>query len=147
MHLGRCKCESVRYQFMGKPLTCYACHCSDCQTSTGSAFAMVMLIKSKDMTVIEGEPDTKVVVYSGKQVQEFHCKQCGTELWATSKEYPDFTALKPGTFDETSWVKPIAHVWVSDAQPWVHLDIATEKYNKQPDMSILIDLWAKSESE
>jgi len=51
-------------------------------------------------------------------------------------------AAKPGTFEDTSWFKPIAHLWFRSAQSWVKLEVSTPQHEKQPEMSGLIDLWA-----
>ena len=145
MYSGHCECKSVRYQYTGEPLTCYACHCTDCQTSSGSAFTLSMIVNRKDIEVTEGELSINVIDYNGTKVQRHHCGQCGTALWFSADEYPDMVALKPGTFEDTTWFKPIAHLWLRSAQPWVTLDKTTIQYEKQPEISELIELWSKRE--
>ena len=142
MYSGGCECKSVRYQFSGEPLTCYACHCTDCQTASGSAFGLSMIVNDKDIDVIEGEMDTTTLDVNGMKVQKHACAQCGTPFMFSADDYPGIAALKPGTFDDTSWFTPIAHLWVRSAQPWLTLDEAVNKYEKQPEMSELIALWA-----
>ena len=41
---GGCQCGTVRYEITGPPTTVYACHCTECQTQSGSAFAMAAVI-------------------------------------------------------------------------------------------------------
>lgn len=36
---GGCLCGALRYRVTAEPLTLYACHCTDCQRRTGTAFA------------------------------------------------------------------------------------------------------------
>jgi len=55
MHLGSCECKSIQYKFSGEPLTCYACHCTDCQTSSGSAFGLSMIVNDKDIEIVKGK--------------------------------------------------------------------------------------------
>ena len=145
MHVGGCQCQSVRYQFTGEPLTCYACHCTDCQTATGSAFTLSMIVNREDIAVIEGEMAINTFNYNGTELQRHHCAKCGTGLWFSATQIPEFAALKPGTFDDTTWFKPAAHLWLRSAQPWVRLDSATAKYDQQPEMSELIQLWVEKE--
>jgi len=142
MYSGGCECKSVRYQFKGEPLTCYACHCTDCQTSSGSAFGLSMIVNDKDVEVTEGEISVNTIDTNGIKVQKHYCAQCGTSFWFSADEYPNIMALKPGTFDDTSWFEPIAHLWVRSAQPWVILDKSISQYEKQPEISELIGLWA-----
>jgi len=142
MYLGGCECKSLRYKFSGTPLTCYACHCTDCQTSSGSAFALSMLVNEKDIEIIEGDVAINTVDYNGTIVKRHYCSQCGIPFWFSANIYPNIVALKPGTFDDTSWFTPIAHLWVRSAQPWVILDNSISQYEKQPKISELMDLWA-----
>lgn len=142
MYPGGCECKSVRYQFSGEPLTCYACHCTDCQTASGSAFGLSMILNEADIQLIEGEVATSTNEVNGTEVQKHYCATCGTALWFSAKEYPGIVALKPGTFDNTSWFIPIAHLWVRSAQPWLTLDKTVTQYQKQPEMSELLELWA-----
>jgi hypothetical protein len=143
MYLGGCQCKSVRYQFTGSPLTCYACHCTDCQTSSGSAFTLSMIVKREDISVIEGEVAINRFNHNGTDVQRHHCAKCGTGLWFSAAQMPEVVALKPGTLDDTNWFKPVAHLWLRSAQPWVMLDTTTAKYEQQPEMSELMKLWAE----
>ena len=146
MNKGGCECKSVRYQFTGEPLTCYACHCTDCQTSSGSAFSLSMIINSSDIEVTEGELTVNYLNVNGVEVKRHHCAKCGAALWFSAAEYPNIYALKPGTFDDTKWFKPVAHLWIRSAQPCVIFDKNTKQYQKQPEeMSELFELWAKRE--
>lgn len=146
MYIGGCECKFVRYQFSGEPLTCYACHCTDCQTSSGSAFGLSMILNDNDIQIIEGEVAVITIDVNGTKVLRHHCASCGTSFWFSAEEYPGLIALKPGTFDDTSWFKPIAHLWMRSAQPWLQLDKTATKYQKQPDMSVLLELWANRKS-
>lgn len=146
MHPGNCECKSIHYQYSGEPLTCYTCHCTDCQTSSGSAFGLSMIVNDKDLEVIKGAVKTNTIDVNGTKVQKHHCSDCGTTLWYSAEEYPGILAIKPGTFENTTWFKPIAHLWVRSAQPWITLDKSIPQYQKQPDMSELLELWSKREN-
>ena len=141
---GGCQCGAVRYELKGDPLTCYACHCTDCQTASGSAFTLSMITNEHDMEVTNGEMATSTVDVNGVAVQRHACAHCGVGLWFSADAYPGIVALKPGTFDDTCWFTPIAHLWTRSAQPWVKLDNGIAKYEKQPEIAELIELWAKA---
>jgi len=146
MHIGSCECKSVHYKYDGEPLTCYACHCTDCQTSSGSAFGLSMIVNDKDIQITEGKVGISTIDVNGTKVKKHYCTQCNTPFMFSADEYPGMAALKPGTFEDTSWFKPIAHLWVRSAQPWVKLDSSIPQYEKQPEMSELIDLWASRDN-
>ena len=141
MQSGGCECKTIRYQHNGEPLTCYTCHCTDCQTSSGSAFGLSMIVNEKDMMVERGELAVSVLDYDGVNVMRHHCAQCGTTLWLSADSYPGIVALKPGTFDDTRWFKPVAHLWTRSAQSWVVFDNSIPRYEKQPEFSELMSLW------
>jgi hypothetical protein len=42
---GGCACGAVRYRLTAAPLIVHACHCRDCQKTTGSAFVLNMWIE------------------------------------------------------------------------------------------------------
>lgn len=141
MYSGKCECNELGYQFDGEPLTCYTCHCTNCQTSSGSAFGLSMIVNEMDLDVIHGKLATSTVDYNGTIVKKHLCDKCCTVLWLSSDEYPGIVALKPGTFDDTKWFKPIAHLWTRSAQPWVVFDASIPEYEKQPEFSELMHLW------
>jgi len=141
MYKGSCECNAVNYTFKGNPHTCYACHCTDCQTSSGSAFGLSMIV-NKDDVIIDGKLSVNILDYSGIKVQRHHCPMCGTALWFSANEYPDLLAIKPGTFNDTTWFYPVAHLWTRSAQKWVKLDDSAAIYEKQPEMSELVKLWS-----
>jgi len=142
MHPGSCECKSICYQYDGEPLTCYACHCTDCQTSSGSAFSLYMVVNDKDIKITKGKASISIIDMNGIKVKKHYCPQCNTPFMYSADEYPGMAALKPGTFDNTSWFKPIAHLWVRSVQSWVKLDSSIPQYEKQAEMSELINLWA-----
>lgn len=141
MYQGGCQCKQVRYQFSGEPLTCYACHCTECQKSSGSAYTLSMILNRKDIEIIKGEVAINRFNHNGVIVERHHCSNCGTAFWYGADEYPDIIAFKPGTFDDTKWFKPIAHLWLRSVQPWVKLDSDITQYQKQPELPELIELW------
>jgi hypothetical protein len=50
-YTGGCQCGSVRYVLTTEPLRVAACHCTECQRQSGSAFGMSMPVKKGSVTV------------------------------------------------------------------------------------------------
>jgi hypothetical protein len=46
------------------------------------------------------------------------CRACGTRLSHEASRRPQTVNVKPGTLDDTSWLWPVAHIWLASAQPW-----------------------------
>src|SRR3981189_1170177 len=53
---GGCSCGAIRYEIASFPLLLYTCNCTDCQTASGSAFALNMPVLTKDFHSSQGEP-------------------------------------------------------------------------------------------
>ena len=54
MHSGRCQCGHCTFSFIGNPITCYACHCTNCQSASGSAFGLSMIVMQEDIKLTGG---------------------------------------------------------------------------------------------
>jgi Glutathione-dependent formaldehyde-activating enzyme len=53
---GGCACGAVRYEIAAPPLAIYACHCTDCQRRTGTAFALNMPVRTSSLRIVTGTP-------------------------------------------------------------------------------------------
>ena len=140
---GRCLCEATHFRVTEEPLTIYACHCTDCQKRSGSAFGLSMWVKRSSIQVTKGEVTLHESVNAeGKPRLAKICGQCGVRMWSEPPKYPDYAVMRPGTLDDTSWVRPIAHIWTRSAQPWFVFPEGVPKYEKQVGgLDPLIDLW------
>jgi hypothetical protein len=124
---GGCVCGAIRYEITQEPLRVYACHCTDCQRFTGSAFAIgvVVLGKAFHVTGAETRLVPNGVTEGGRRKSLAACPECGTRLFSGLR--PDLCcegmvrAVLGGTLDDTSWLRPTIHVWTRSAQPWVIL--------------------------
>lgn len=129
---GGCQCGQVRYEIRG-PFSVYACHCRECQKQSASAFGLSIPIASAavaisgEMHCYEREAD------SGARVLCYFCCCCGTRIYHGSSRSPDWMALKGGTLDDVSAMRPVAHIWVSRRQPWLVLDAGAPHYSTQPE--------------
>jgi hypothetical protein len=88
-----------------------------------------MHVPSDSLEILEGCPVDVSVKSGGPTLQ--YCEKCRTLLFL--KGGLDITCIFPGCFDDKSWFKPVANVWVRSAQPWVFIDKNLKSYEKQPD--------------
>ena len=44
---GGCSCGAIRYEVTSFPLLLYTCNCTDCQSASGSAFALNMPVATQ----------------------------------------------------------------------------------------------------
>ncbi len=49
---GGCACGAVRYRLLVEPLDLHVCHCTNCQTVSGSAFGMCMPVPTRSLDLL-----------------------------------------------------------------------------------------------
>jgi hypothetical protein len=69
---------------------------------------------------------------SGNPFFRTFCSRCGSPISGSGAAYSGLTFLKAGTLDDPSWVKPNAHIWCSDKQPWVMIEEGVAQYPRNP---------------
>ncbi len=141
--LGNCTCGAARYKVTGVPLSVHACHCTDCQALSGSAFGLSMVLNRENLELISGDIEVNEFSTDHNSMRRYHCAKCGTAIWFSSPEHPGIIALKPGTLADTSELRPIAHLWYRSAQSWLDLGGDVPVYQEQPPFSELIELAKK----
>ncbi|MGH0029332.1 MAG: GFA family protein [Myxococcota bacterium] len=130
---GGCPCGDVAYALGEDPLSVYACHCTDCQSATGSAFSLAMIVRRDALRVVRGEPvEHGFATPDGRDKSASVCPRCQTALFAPTR-IPDLMLLEAGTLDDTSWVAPVAHIWTRSAQPWLLIPPDALRFAEQPD--------------
>jgi hypothetical protein len=115
---GRCHCGSIRYEAEADPSRVTACHCSDCQMLTGSAFRVSLPVPSESFK-LTGTPSTyvKVAESGNKRIHAF-CPGCGAPVYSCAIEDPPAYTLRVGCLDERARLPPRRQTWCKSAVPW-----------------------------
>ncbi len=146
---GTCLCGDVEYSLGEDPLTLYLCHCTDCQRQSGSSFALSMIVRREALRVVRGKPlQYSVEMEDGRVKQANFCSRCSTRLWGPSGA-PGLDCLEPGTLDDTSWLRPVGHIWTRSAQPWVSIPQGSLTFSRQPreeDYRELVQAWKQQQA-
>ncbi len=130
---GGCQCGTIRYEVAGAPKRVEVCHCSDCQRQSGSAFGMTMVVIEADFRLIKGNLKTYASKSAaGRAKLGAFCPECGTRIYHKPEWRKGMVSVKPGTLDDTSWLKPEMHLWTCSKQPWVIIQEGVEAYETQP---------------
>ena len=130
---GGCVCGKTRYTLTAEPIASYICHCTDCQTRTGSAFGISTIVAASEVNITSGRTEKWKRTSKGATYVWERCSDCGTNLIATIEAAPEMGAIWPGTLDDQSWLKPKAQIWTKSAQNWVNLDASIRAYEEQPE--------------
>ncbi len=130
---GGCICGNFTYRFdRDQVVSAHHCHCRDCQKTTGSGKATIVLIPT-DILESEGELKTYTVVGTdGSHVTRGFCPNCGSQLISYVEEMPALRFVKAGSLDDSSWVKVDSSFWSSTAEPWSPVDQGCPSVEKNP---------------
>ncbi|MBJ6121021.1 GFA family protein [Sphingomonas mollis] len=129
MIAGGCRCGAVRYKVARDTLpAAYACHCTDCQTWSGSAFSMQFFMAA-DALAVEGAVTEYGFVNPMRRfsVQRF-CLTCHTRLYNTNDARPWLVNIRAGTLDDSARIDVPLHIWTRSRQPWLILPATAECY-------------------
>ena len=118
---GGCLCGDIRYVLREDPVAVYACHCTDCQTESGSGFHLAVVVRTAAFEYTRGSPETwRVELPDGRVKGSYYCACCKTHLGGPSR-FENLAGVDGGTFDDTTWLVPAGHIWTRSAQPWIPL--------------------------
>jgi hypothetical protein len=138
---GGCPCEGLRFKVTAMPLLVYACHCTECQHWSGSAFSMSMPVVANSFIVTRGRPKFwRHTGSSGVLSTYWFCGDCGGRVYGRRDARPDVIAVRAGTLDDTAWLRPIAHVHLGSAQAWERVPNNAECFEIMP-----ADFWSLAE--
>jgi hypothetical protein len=140
---GGCPCGAICYQITSFPLLLYTCNCTNCQTASGSAFALNMPVWAKDFHVLQGQPKPwHHISPTGVPVTSWFCNDCGGRLYGDRKGREEIVNLRAGTLDDTTWLVPVAHMFMKSAQAWVQPAADAECHEiAPPDFLLLAERW------
>ncbi len=117
---GGCACGAVRYRLTDEPIFVNNCHCTLCQRQTGTGSAVNAFIEMDRFEHLSGElSEHELTAGSGATQIIVRCSKCGTPAWS---HYPRLgrkgAAVRVGTLDNPSAVRPDAAIFVADKPEW-----------------------------
>ena len=120
---GRCLCGEVTYELAGDVIATVVCHCEHCQRQGGGPFSVNLVAHESQLTVT-GTLQTYVETGEhddGEYVRRRFCGSCGSPIVSELAQTEGVIAVKAGTLDDRSAVRPTVEVWCDHRQPWVEL--------------------------
>jgi hypothetical protein len=143
---GGCACGAVRYRLTDAPMFVHCCHCSCCQTETGSAFVLNALIESERVETLKGAPEpTLIPSESGRGQQVWRCPDCLVALWSNYGGAADVLRfVRVGTLDAPAALPPDVHIYTRSKLAWVTLPEGVPAFEAYYDSAAL---WPASSLE
>ena len=141
---GQCQCGEVRYGVVGSAATLFACHCTECQRQSASAFGMALWVRDAEVALLRGEFKEWIrSTPSGRSMACSFCPTCGTRLFHKMLGQTQILSIKPGTLDHTGSLEPVGHIWTQSRQSWVHIPDNSFQYaGNPPDFEEMISAWS-----
>ena len=130
---GGCMCGDYSYQFnRDSVISAHHCHCRDCQQSTGSGKATIVLVPT-DALETQGDLKTYTVTGTeGAHVSRGFCANCGSPVLSFVEEAPALRIIKAGSLQDSSWLTIDSSFWSDSAKPWSPVDIDYPWSDKNP---------------
>lgn len=114
---GSCLCKAVRYEIEGLDTPIRHCHCVSCRKSQAASFNTSAGVDRERFRWISGEDKLTSFESSPGKLRRF-CSVCGSHIVA---EYParPLVVVRIATLDDDPGQKPLEHIFVSHAVPWL----------------------------
>jgi hypothetical protein len=118
---GGCHCGHIVYEAEVDPEKVGICHCTDCQTLSGSAFRTVAFTHEGTFKLTSGE--LKIYVKTGesgtKRSQAF-CPECGTPIYSSTVDGgPKVHVIRVGSARQRDQLVPKVQIWCRSSQRWL----------------------------
>ena len=131
---GACACGAIRIEGETDPERTQICHCTDCQTGTGTAFRVSIPVPGTTFK-ISGQPTIylKTTAESGNPRVQAFCGKCGSPIYSTSVGegvQPSYM-VRVGILRQRDQLSPRRQQWWRSARPWVTTLNALPKLEKQ----------------
>jgi hypothetical protein len=119
---GACHCRLITIEGEADPGKTQICHCTDCQTGTGSAFRVSIPVPGATFKMA-GQPSTylKTTAESGKPRVQAFCGQCGSPIYSTTPGegvQPSYM-VRVGILRQRDRLIPRRQIWARSALSWL----------------------------
>ena len=131
---GSCHCGAITVEGEADPEKVVICHCTDCQTGTGSAFRVSVPIPGTAFRMT-GQPTgyVKTTSESGNPRVQAFCPKCGSPIYSTSpgEGVQPAYMVRVGILRQRREFLPKKQNWFRSSLPWLSGIGAIHKNEKQ----------------
>ena len=120
---GSCTCGLITFEAEADPEKVSICHCTDCQSGTGTAFRVSVRVPGNTFRMLSGTPTIyiKTTADSGNPRAQAFCPRCGSPIYSTTPgdgPQPSYI-VRVGVLRERDQLVPKVQNWTRSARPWV----------------------------
>ena len=117
---GGCHCGQIKFHAEVDPDQILICHCTDCQTLSGSAYRTVAPAKEGTFEIISGKLKMyeKTAEDGSIRIQAF-CPDCGTPIYSSPPQGTSgFFGIRVGAIKQRGQLVPKHQIWARSSQTW-----------------------------
>ena len=116
---GGCHCGRIAYEAEVDPNAVGICHCTDCQTLTGSAYRVSVPAPAASFRLLRGQPKVYIkTADSGSKRAHAFCADCGSPIYAAAPQDTPTYSLRVGALRQRAELPPRRRIWCRSALPW-----------------------------
>ncbi len=118
---GACYCGYITYEAEIDPDEVWICHCTDCQTLSGTAFRTLVIVPEDAFLILSGVPKIYVKTgSSGAKREQSFCPKCGSPFYSTSLgDGPKVYNIRLATVRQRDELPPKKQYWSRSALHWL----------------------------
>lgn len=140
---GACLCGSVQVKVTVPPLLTLACHCSDCQKLSASAYSLTTMVPS-DGFFYTGELIKGGLGSSGRT--HYFCKSCLNFIFSRIEGADQRINLRTSVLNEAASLEPFVELMTDEKMPWASVP-AVHSFARYPEsleeLQALMDAYAE----
>ena len=125
---GACFCGHISFRAEVNPEQVLICHCTDCQTLSGSAYRTIAPVVEGTFELTSGEMKKYIkIADNGAHRSQTFCPECGTPIYAGPADANStMLGLRVGSLEQRDQLVPKSQHYRASAQDWVQ-DISSLK--------------------
>lgn len=117
---GGCSCGAVTYEVTGDPAGVIQCHCLNCQKSSGAGHVPFAAYPDPQVKLQGKVKAWSYIADSGATATNHFCPECGSPVYGKTTSFPQLTAIRLGTMNDSSGLMPQMEVYTKRVQSWDH---------------------------
>ena len=119
---GACSCGNIRIEGEADPDSVSVCHCTDCQSASGTAFRVSIPVSGATFKMT-GQPTIfiKTTAESGNPRVQAFCPKCGSPIYSTTpgEGQQAMYIVRVGILSQRDRLMPKRQIWWRSARDWV----------------------------
>jgi hypothetical protein len=117
---GACHCGHITFEAEIDPEGVRICHCTDCQTLSGSSYRVNVQAQADQFHLRTGEPTIYIkTAESGNKRAHAFCPRCGTPIYAAAPHDTQSYGVRVSTLKQRAQLSPKRQIWHRSALPWI----------------------------